>query len=216
MEFSRLLTIVGDDPVFESALLMAGNVTPQSVRVQLARWTETGLIYQLRRGVYAIAPPYQKVKPHPYLIANHLRRASYVSSQSALAFYGLIPDVVQITLSVTSARPERLETPLGTFEFRHIKPAVLSGYCMTRLSQTQPVQQALIATPEKALLDLIYLHPGGDQPDYLRELRLQNLERLDLDELLRHTKTFNTPKIYRAFDTIARMKSAEAQEYAIL
>ena len=41
------------------------------------------------------------------------------------------------------------------------------------------------ATPEKALLDLVHLTPGADSPAYLRELRLQNLERLDLGELRR-------------------------------
>lgn len=48
-----------------------------------------------------------------------------------------------------------------------------------------PEQQALVATPEKTLLDLVYLQPGGDQPAYLRELRLQYLERLDLEALHR-------------------------------
>jgi hypothetical protein len=43
-------------------------------------------------------------------------------------------------------------------------------------------QKAFVATPEKALLDLVHLQPGGDAPDYLRELRLQNLDRLDVDE----------------------------------
>src|SRR3972149_3195316 len=106
MEYEHLLELVGDDPVFETALLLAGKVNPHTVRLQLTRWTKSGRVYQLRRGLYAIAPPYQKVKPHPFLIANRMRRASYVSGQSALAFYGLIPEVVPVTLSVTAGRPE--------------------------------------------------------------------------------------------------------------
>lgn len=94
----------------------------------------SGRIYQLRRGLYSIAPPYQKEKPHPFLIANHLQRASYVSLQSALAFYGFIPETVNTTVSVTTGRPDRLETPLGIYEFRHIKTALLFGYQMTELS----------------------------------------------------------------------------------
>ena len=46
-----------------------------------------------------------------------------------------------------------------------------------------PGQRAFVARPEKALLDLVYLQPGGDAPAYLRELRLQNLDRIDLDAL---------------------------------
>jgi predicted transcriptional regulator of viral defense system len=212
MKFERLLEIVGDEPVFETTLLLAGKVNPNVVRLQLSRWTISGRVYQLRRGLYALAPPYQKVKPHPFLMANRLQRASYVSGLSALAFYGLIPETVQITLSVTTGRPERLETPLGVFEFRHVKRELLSGYCMTDLGR----QQALVATPEKALLDLVYLQPGGDAPAYLQELRLQNLEGLDLEALRRQAEAFDSPKLQRAAETIAYLAQTEAQEYEAL
>jgi predicted transcriptional regulator of viral defense system len=207
-----MLELVGDEPVFETALLLAGKVNPNIVRLQLTRWTKSGRVYQLRRGLYAIAPPYQKVKPHPFLIANRMQRASYVSLQSALAYYGLIPDTVHATLSVTAGRPERLKTPLGVFEFRHIKPDLLRGYRMTDLHG----QQALVAMPEKALLDLVYLQPGGDSPHYLRELRLQNLERLDMHELYRQAAAFNTPKLRRAVEAITRLSQTETQEYEAL
>lgn len=217
MEFERLLELVGDEPVFETALLLAGKINPDIVRLQLTRWTNNGRVYQLRRGLYAIAPPYQKVKPHPFLIANHMQRASYVSGQSALAFYGLIPDIVHITLSATTGRPERLETPLGVFEFRHVKPELLRGYRMTALHGPKLFeQQALVATPEKALLDLVYLQHGGDQPAYLRELRLQNLEQLDLDELRRQAEIFNSPKLRRAVNVIIDLTQSDIREYEIL
>ena len=210
MEFERLLELVGDEPVFETALLLAGKVNPNIVHIQLARWMKSGRVYQLRRGLYMIAPPYQKVKPHPFLVANRMRRASYVSGQSALAFYGLIPEVVPVTLSVTAGRPERLDTPLGVFEFRHVRPRCLRGYRMTDLGLRQ---QALVATPEKALLDLVYLQPGGDTPNYIHELRLQNLERLDLDELHHQAEIFNTPKLRRAVETITHLAQTEKQEF---
>jgi hypothetical protein len=67
MEFEQLLEIVGNEPVFETSLLLAGDVDPADVRRQLSRWTKAGRLYQLRRGLYALAPPFQKVKPHPFL-----------------------------------------------------------------------------------------------------------------------------------------------------
>ena len=94
------------------------------------------------------------------------------------------------TVSISAGRPEHRETPLGVFEFRHVKPELLRGYCMVELQGTQPGQQALVATPEKALLDLVYLQPGGDAPSYLHELRLQNMEKLDMDRLHRQAKVF--------------------------
>jgi hypothetical protein len=213
MEFDRLLELVGDEPVFETALLLAGKVNPQIVRQQLSRWVKSGRVYQLRRGLYALAPPYQKAKPHPFLIANRLRRASYVSLQSALAFHGLIPEVVPVTLSVTTERPEHLGTPLGVFEFRHVMRGLLRGYRMVDLGQALPGQQALVATPEKALLDLVYLQPGSDAPSYMDELRLQNLELLDLDELHRQTEVLGIPKLHRAVEMITRQAQSERQAY---
>jgi len=209
MEFESLLKLVGNEPIFESSILLAGDVDPKLIRVQLSRWIKAGKIYQLRRGLYLIAPPYQRQQPHPFLVANHLQKASYVSLQSALSFYGLIPEVVNITTSVSTGRPERLDTPLGTFEFRHIKTELLFGYRMTELGE----QSALIATPEKALLDLIYLQPGGDSPAYLKELRLQNTEKLDKDLLRRQSEKFNTPKLQNAVKGILQLMSGESEEF---
>jgi predicted transcriptional regulator of viral defense system len=209
MEFERLLELVGQEPVFETALLLAGKVNPANVHLQLSRWTKSGRITKLRRGLYALAPPYQKIKPHPYLIANHLQRASYVSGQTALAFYGLIPETVYGTLSVTAGRPEHLKTPLGDFEFHHIQPDLLRGYRMTDLVD----QQALVATPEKALLDLVYLQPGGDSEIYLRELRLQNLDQINIDRLRMQSDIFDTPKLRRAVAILLRLAQEETLEY---
>ena len=113
-------------------------------------------------------------------------------------------------------RLEHRATPLGIFEFRYVMRELLRGYRMTELQSSQPAQQALIAAPGKALLDMVYLHPGGDAPDYLRELRLQNLERLDMNELQQQAETFNTPKMRRAVEVIARLAQNETQEYESL
>ncbi len=210
MEFTRLLEIVADEPVFETGLLLAGGVDPGDVRKQLSRWTRSGQLYQLRRGLYALAPPFQKVKPHPFVIANRMARGSYVSCQSALAFHGLIPEYTPVTTSITTTRPTRWDTPLGSFDFRHIKIELFFGYRLLELGNSP---QAFLAMPEKALLDLIYLHPGGDSPDYLRELRLQNLEQLDLDELHRQAECAGSAKLRRAVAFIASMARSEMAEY---
>jgi predicted transcriptional regulator of viral defense system len=210
MKFERLLEIVGDEPVFEAGLLLAGDIDPSDVRRQLSRWVETGRLYQLRRGLYALAPPFQKIRPHPFLVANRLVRGSYVSLQSALAHYGLIPEYVPVTTSITTGRPGRWDTPLGSYEFRHVQPELLSGYRRTPLGGGQ---EAFLAAPEKALLDLIYLEPGAESPEYLTELRLQHLEALDLEELRRLATATAKPKLRRAAEQIARLAQVEALEY---
>ncbi len=213
MEFANLIKIAGDEPAFETSLLLAGEVDPADVRRQLSRWTSAGRLYQLRRGLYALAPPFQKIKPHPFVLANRMVRGSYVSCQSTLAHYGLIPEYVPVITSVTAGRPGRWETPLGNFEFRHLKADLLAGY---RLIEMDKGQKAFVALPEKALLDLIHLHPEADSPEYLRELRLQNLERLNLDELQRLAALFDKPKLQRAANLVAELAATEAQEYETL
>jgi predicted transcriptional regulator of viral defense system len=202
MRFRQLLDIVQDEPVFETGVLLAGEVDPGDVRKQLSRWSTEGRVYQLRRGLYTLAPPYRKVKPHPFLVANRLVRASYVSCQSALAFTGSIPEYVPVTTSVTTARPGCRDTPLGRFDFRHIKKALLTGY---RSVEVYPGQRALVAVPEKAILDLVHLQPGGDTPEYLGELRLQNLETLDDDLLASLAERLRSPKLRRAARIVTAM-----------
>ncbi|MFQ5343575.1 MAG: hypothetical protein ACE5F6_18705 [Anaerolineae bacterium] len=208
-----MLEIVGDEPVFETGLLLAGDVDPANVRRQLSRWTKAGRLYQLRRGLYALAPPFQKVKPHPFLVANRMVRGSYVSLQSALEYHGLIPEYVPVVTSVTTARPARWDTPVGIFEFRHIRTDLLYGY---RLVEVVTGQRAFVAVPEKSLLDIIYLQPGGDSPAYLQGLRLQNLEHLDLVELQRQAHLADSPKLRRAASRVADLARAEALEYQTL
>ncbi|MBI3761247.1 MAG: hypothetical protein HY260_05220 [Chloroflexi bacterium] len=213
MEFRRVIEIVGDEPIFEACLLLAGDVDAADIRRQLSRWTKAGRLYQLRRGLYALAPPFQKVKPHPFVVANRLIGGSYVSCQSALAHYGLIPEHVPVTTSITTARPARWDTPLGVYEFRHVKTALLRGYRLTELGAGQ---KAFVATPEKALLDLIYLQSGGDAPEYLKELRLQHLESLDLDELRRQADLAKSAKLRRTGTFVAQLARSEAAEFETL
>jgi predicted transcriptional regulator of viral defense system len=213
MEFSELVKVVGNEPVFETGLLLAGNVSLACVQKQLSRWTAAGRLYQLRRGVYTLAPPFQRIKPHPFTVANHLVRGSYVSCQSALAYYTLIPDYTPITTSVTTGRAGQWETPLGSYTYRHIQVNLLHGYRLTELGGGQ---SAFLATPEKALLDLVYLQPGGDAPDYLRELRLQNLDRLDLAELERLAERIGSPKLRRAAAQVQGLAHREAEEYEVV
>lgn len=213
MEFARLLAIVGHEPAFETGLLLARDVNAKDVHRQLSRWVRAGRLYQLRRGLYALAPPFQKLTPHPFALANQMARSSYVSCQSALAYYGVIPEYVPVTTCVTVGRPARWQTPLGAFEYHHIKAALLYGYRWVDLGGGQ---QGLVATPEKALLDLVYLQPGGDAPGYLRELRLQNLERVNMDELARQATRSQSPKLLRAAMVVARLARDEAKEYETL
>ncbi|MBX3002165.1 MAG: hypothetical protein KF893_26815 [Caldilineaceae bacterium] len=213
MKFKSLLELVGDEPLFDTSLLLAGDVKRAKIQRQLARWQSSGHIQQIRRGLYSLAPPYRRCTPHPFLVANRLVKASYVSCQSALAWYGLIPEYTPVTVSVTTLRPGGWTPPFGEYRFRHIKPDLWFGY------QSVPVaaeQQAFVAHPEKALLDLLYLTPEADDPLFLQELRLQNLERLNLEALDSFAERMGSPKVQRCAQQIKQLADEEEKGFDIL
>ncbi len=211
MNFQELVAIVADEPVFETGLLLAGNIDPANLRRQLSRWTSAGRLLQLRRGLYSLAPPWQKLIPHPFLVANRLAPGSYVSGVSALAFAQAIPEYVAEVTSCTGGRPRTHQTPLGRFSFRHLKAHLRFGYRRVALGGNH---HAFLAEPEKALLDLVYLYPGGDDIAYLAELRL-NFDVLRLNVLDAIAQKSETPKLVRAAERIRKL-ARETPEYETL
>ncbi len=207
MKWEDLLKIVGDEPVFSSALLMSGDRSRLNIRLQLSRWTKSGRVVQLRRGLYLLAKPYRKLSPHPFMLANCMKRPSYISLQTALSFYGMIPENVPTLTSVTAGRPEKLLTEEGSFIFKHVKKSFFNSYSMIEVGDRQ---SAFIATPEKSLLDLVYLTTGGETFAFLRELRLQNTERLDLDRLREMAEKSGSSKLKLAVERIIKVIGEEA------
>jgi len=195
MKWEALLALVGHEPVFSSAFLLAGEVSAAQVRLQLSRWVKAGRLIQLRRGLYTLAPAWRKVEPHPFLVANRLQRGSYVSLQSALAYHGVIPEHVPVVTSVGPGRPETVRNPLGAFQFNHLAQGLLFGYARLEVA---PGQFAFVASSEKALLDLVHLTPGADSPDYLAELRLQDGDAFDVQRLEELAAHAGKPKLIRA------------------
>jgi predicted transcriptional regulator of viral defense system len=194
MKFEDLLKKVSDVPCFSTRFLAAGENLSQ-VRLQLARWVKDGRLIYLHKGFYTFAEVYRKIKPETFSIANTLKSSSYISLQSALSWHSLIPEFVPAITSVTTGRPQIIETPLGRFEYRHVNKNFFWGYQKVKLPERQ---QAYVAISEKALLDLVYLTPGGDQKGFLKELRLQNFNKLSKDALRQYAEKSDSPKLKRA------------------
>ena len=213
MKFVDLLRIVGDEPVFETSLLFAGRPDVAYIQRQLSRWTRAGALVQLRRELYALAPPFLKTQPHPFLVANRMVRASYVSTESALQHHGLIPEYVPVTTSVTTVAPGRWNNASGSYQFQHIKASLFFGFAQVALGGKQV---GFVATPEKALLDLIHLRAGADSMEYIAALRLQHLDRLSLDRLDAYASRSDSPKLARAAGLVRALAETDAGEYEVL
>ena len=98
----------------------------------------------------------------------------------------------------------------GGFHFQHLAPHFFFGYQLVELSQGQ---QAFVAAPEKAVLDLAHLTPKADSANYLSQLRLQNMERLDLVRLNEFAERVAKPKWRRIAAQIEKLAAQEKDEY---
>lgn len=209
MRWQKMQNTIQNLPLFETSLLLTGDVTRHQVQRQLSDWTQARKIIQLRRGLYTLPDR----NPHPFVVANHLVPGSYVSLQMALAYYHLIPEHVAVVTSVTTQRPGEFENKFGRFTYRHITPSLFFGVEYRLLANEEYVY---VAAPEKALLDLIYFRPRGDSAAYIESLRLQNIEILDLQRLYHFAEQTSKPKLKRAADVIAKIVQREAKEYESL
>lgn len=205
MKFESLLEIVGDQPLIESTTLRAFGEEPGKLSVQLSRWVAAGRLIQLRRGVYLLAKPYRRHEAAKEFIANLLLRPSYVSCECALAIHGLIPEEVTLVQSVTTGRTTQFPTSIGDFQYRHIKTNRFFGYGETAVAHGR----ALVAVPEKALLDTVYFSKGEFTNKRIEEIRLQDLDRLDLNRLTEFADRLESPRLTRAARKLAEWIGAE-------
>jgi predicted transcriptional regulator of viral defense system len=205
VKWHDFMGLIGGGPLFESSMLLAGPDRPAEVRRQLSRWVAAGRLIQLRRGLYAVAPPFARASPGQFAVAARLRRPSYVSLQSALSFHGAIPEVVPVTTSVTTGRPGRVETALGVYLYRHVGTNLFWGYGEVTGGEGG---SAHVALPEKALLDLCYFTRGAIRPAFVRELRLAP-RVLDFERLRRFATRTGKRKLIRAAALTARLLRAE-------
>ena len=149
---------------------------------------QSGLLISLRRGLYVPGPELDLPLPHDFVIANHLRGPSYVSLETALSHWGMIPERVCEINSITLKTSHVYDTPIGRFRYRHLDAPYYS-FGLQR-EEFQENEFALIASPEKAICDKIITTAGitlrsqSQTMDFLMEdLRMDEdvLKRLDLN-----------------------------------
>ena len=136
------------------ASLYPNNKTKWKKMEQIER---EGKIIRLKRNLYVVSPKESGDRLSSNLIANHILSPSYVSMSTALRYYGLIPEAVYTTQSMTFKPAKSFETPIGLFTYTHIsKEAYPIGLVQIRENGVTYV----MASPEKALCDLIANTPG--------------------------------------------------------
>jgi predicted transcriptional regulator of viral defense system len=147
-------------------------------------------LIRLKNGFYLIADQVQQesglVIPYEQ-VANLLYGPSYVSLEWALSFYGLIPERVHTITSMTLGREKEFHTPVGDFVY-HKSPSKSYSIGITQKQATDSIGGFLIATPEKALADLVFKTCKGLDKESLK-MELLESKRIDPSSLNQLDKT---------------------------
>jgi predicted transcriptional regulator of viral defense system len=139
----------------------------------LRRLATAGLVKRIRHGLWAT-----DLHLDPLLLPEYLTAPfpSYVSLQSALFFHGMVSQIPNVIYVASLARTRKVRTSVGTFSIHRLTPSFFGGYEIVKTSGVH------LATPEKALLDTLYLAPARSRLfAHLPEVELP--ERFDHDRI---------------------------------
>jgi len=140
-----------------------------------------GYLIRLKKGLYAVSPEITGNPINKYVISNNIYGSSYVSYQSALHYYGLIPEAVITTTAVTFKRSKSYITSIGTIKYYHVP---FEYYSVGFTTVFENDNSYAIALKEKALCDLIVLNRGSKlQSTKAMTVFLEEDMRVDMEQL---------------------------------
>lgn len=190
MKYNDLVSII-KSPIFSlNDLALAEQ---RAFPYQLSLWVKKGLLIRLKNGLYAFIRDKDKLRGEA--IAFLLYQPSYLSLESALAWYGFIPEIVYAYTSITAKTTRTFENACGRFIYRHMKRELFWGYVQMKTDHGP----YLLAEPEKALLDYFYLNlariNSDDDFDGLRLNEDEMKKTLDREKLLKYFNAFGVKKM---------------------
>ncbi len=132
----------------------------------LKRLTRQNILQKLERDKYMLVGE----SAHDFRIANFLYEPSYISLEAALNFHGVLSQFPYEVASMTTRKPVTKTIDEKTYRYARIKKSLFWGY--------EPIQGFLVAQPEKALLDLLYLMSKGLAIVHTDELDTAKLDKM--------------------------------------
>jgi hypothetical protein len=192
MKYEDLALLI-KTPIFsKNDIVLAGG---KIYDYQLTLWVKKGYLLKIKNAIYIFKRDYEKIKGEE--IAATLYQPSYLSLESALSAYGFIPEIVYSYVSVTGKTNRIFDNKFGHFIYRHLKTELFWGYREVRTD----TGRYLIAEPEKAVLDYLYLNLSkiNSESDFenlrFNEDRLH--ETLNRGKFLQYLQAFEIKKLKR-------------------
>ena len=152
-QIEKKLTSMNKKIFTSQDIILLSKAKRQTVASFLSYNVKKNRIIRLKNGMYGFKENFIS----QYLIANALYRPSYVSFETAMSYYQIIPETVYSMTSVTTKSTREFETNNTLFVYHKIEKETFIGYILKKIEG----EQIYIATPEKALADycyFIYLH----------------------------------------------------------
>jgi len=123
-----------------------------TIKNNLTNWRKKGYIERLKRDLYACVEPVLESEIPDFYIANKLYAPSYISLETVLSFYNIIPEIAAQVTSVTTKPSREFKNRHGVFIYRSCKKRAFTGYRIVSYEG----HKVLIADREKALVDFLY------------------------------------------------------------
>ena len=165
MQYLQFKKLFGSFTVF--SLSGIRQAEPGFHRRRLCEWQEKGYIRKVIKGYYIFSDLALEER-YLFEIANRIYSPSYVSFEMALSYYGLIPESVYGITCASTLKTARFKTPIGDFSYQTIRPKLYFGFELIR----EGGRLCKLASPEKAILDFLYLRPGISEADDFAGLRI--------------------------------------------
>jgi predicted transcriptional regulator of viral defense system len=196
MKYIELLNEV-KEPLFSTQDLRLMDY--KVVNSRLSYLAKKEQIIKLKNGLYLLGNKKDLVIPEN--VAFRLYEPSYISLEWALQTYGLIPEIVYNVTSITTKTTRKFQNTFGLFIYKNIRVDLFWGY----KKEEKDGQFYLMAEPEKALLDYVYLNRMKiKDTDAVKELRLnaESLKSLDWKKMVKYLKIFNNKKTTEIIEKI--------------
>jgi predicted transcriptional regulator of viral defense system len=180
-------------PYFETKELrmILGLDFSSTTLVNLKNWMNKGQLVMLRRGLYIFSEIKNEIDI--MTLATKIYPPSYVSLETALSFYGIIPEAVFTTTSVTTRKTKEFKTLLENFSYQKIKKEAFGGF----ETKSQNGISFNLALPEKALVDFLYLNRNvlnGDLAQF-QSYRFNEDFKFNIDKLVSFAEAFQNKKV---------------------
>lgn len=156
---------------------------------RLVEWQQKDYILKIKRGYYCFKDS-RKDEKFLFLAANKIYSPSYVSFESALAYYNFIPEGVFMITSITTRNTANYDTAIGKFSYHHLKSILFFGY---RLIQGDDLMIKM-AVPEKVILDYLYMNKlntiAGIEEMRFNEIQIKEI--IDFQKMEKYQKVFDS------------------------